>query len=117
MLMLNVASFHYVRAASDAPYLYYYSREQSAFIVERADGNDRKILAHYEPKGSDVAIGGPGWSPSGKWFAWGEGIPGFGSGEEIFDVFVASRDGNDTREVSTGGIVKDLGGHRTTITY
>jgi hypothetical protein len=53
---------------ADAPFLYYYSAEQGAFIVERADGTEREILAQVEVAGDKVV--GPGWSPSGRWLAW-----------------------------------------------
>jgi Tol biopolymer transport system component len=60
------------QSGSDAPFLYYYSREQKAFIVERADGSESRVLAEYDLHEGVApdAITGPGWSPSGKWFAW-----------------------------------------------
>ncbi len=59
--------------SSNAPYIYYYSDEINAFIIERADGTDTRILGAglMPPLGGDLAyVSGPGWSPSGKWFAW-----------------------------------------------
>jgi hypothetical protein len=57
---------------SSAPNIYYYSRSESAFVVEGADGSNRTILAQYKlpDQSSPLGIGGPGWSPSGQWFAW-----------------------------------------------
>lgn len=70
-------------SASDAPYLYYYDETVRAFVVERADGTDRHLLGEGlmklpEPDPSDPTsvdyvgfmVDGPGWSPSGDWFAW-----------------------------------------------
>ncbi|HML22686.1 MAG TPA: hypothetical protein PKD09_13620 [Aggregatilinea sp.] len=51
---------------SDVPYIYYYSSEHDAFVIERADGTDTHLLG----EGSRGGVDGPGWSPSGKWFAW-----------------------------------------------
>src|SRR5574341_360388 len=53
-----------------APYLYYYSADDNAWIVERADGSDRHLLgAGLSPAGTN-APQEPGWSPSGEWFGW-----------------------------------------------
>ena len=54
----------------DAPYLYYFSREFNAFVIERADGTDRHWLGKGLAREHASKIGGPGWSPSGQWLAW-----------------------------------------------
>ncbi len=80
LAMLNIptlAPAHSQSSASEAPFLYYYSQAESAFIIERADGADRRVLADYEISGTMVGdvrsrMAGPGWSPSGKWFIFGE---------------------------------------------
>lgn len=61
----------------EAPFLYFYSYEESAFIIERADGSDREVLVNYTfPENSGVILdgvgylGGDGWSTSGDWFVW-----------------------------------------------
>jgi WD40 repeat protein len=56
----------------DVPYLYYYSREFNAFLIERADGTDRHWLGQGLARENASNIDGPGWSPSGLWFAWTE---------------------------------------------
>lgn len=56
----------------DAPYLYYFSREFNAFIIERADGTDRHWLGQSLARDHASNIDGPGWSPSGQWLAWTE---------------------------------------------
>jgi WD40 repeat protein len=57
-----------------APYLYYYSSEYNAFVIERADGTDSRLFGdELMPPGTDY-IEGPGWSPSGRWFAWSSSI-------------------------------------------
>ena len=64
---------------SDAPYIYYYSYAHNAFVIERADGTDTRLLGEDvtdlvvdDEEGPPVTVGvdGPGWSPSGQWFAW-----------------------------------------------
>ena len=56
----------------EIPFMYYYDESESAFIVERADGSDRRILAEYAfpdmVNSNFLVIGGAGWSPSGEWF-------------------------------------------------
>ncbi len=53
------------------PYIYYYAPAVQAIVVERADGTDSRIFAPA-PNGVE-SITKPGWSPSGKWFAWLDG--------------------------------------------
>lgn len=56
------------------PFIYYYSVDDAAFIVERADGTERRILASFQITSDDSGtakwVVGPGWSASGQWFAW-----------------------------------------------
>jgi hypothetical protein len=53
----------------EPPYLYYYSRMLGGIIIERADGSDsRHIGANVIPPGA-TGLSGPGWSPSGRYFA------------------------------------------------
>jgi hypothetical protein len=56
------------QSEAETPFLYYYSAERGAFIIERADGTEREILAQFEMTGDEVV--GPGWSLSGRWLAW-----------------------------------------------
>jgi len=60
---------------SDAPLLYYYSTIENAFVIERGDGSEQRILTEFTIPQDCYAydychISGPGWSPSGMWFAW-----------------------------------------------
>ncbi len=84
-----------VRAASNAPFIYYYSHDAGAFIVERADGSEHRTLANFSlPRTGfylNAYVSGPGWSHSGKWFTWTSNMP-FGSGGER-DVYLVRRDG------------------------
>jgi WD40 repeat protein len=59
--------------SSDAPYIYYYSEVLNAFVVERADGSGSRLLAQGMMDGDESWFSGPGWSPSGEWFAWTAG--------------------------------------------
>ncbi len=61
------------QTVSNAPYFYYFAN--NAFIVERADGTDTHVIGgsrmaqtYKDAKGYETD--GPGWSPSGNWFAW-----------------------------------------------
>lgn len=59
-----------VSAQSDrAPYLYYFSPDLNAFVIERADGSQSRLIGPgLADIGTDSASGA--WSPSGKYFAW-----------------------------------------------
>lgn len=79
--------------AESAPYLYYYSNVLHAFVIERADGTDsRTIGAGLMPEDYN-STGGPGWSPSGKWFAW-TGTRNKGGGTTASSVWLVSTDGS-----------------------
>ena len=55
---------------SQPPYLFYYSYMDKAFVIERADGTDTRLFAEGVMQPDENAVFGPGWSPSGEWFAW-----------------------------------------------
>ncbi|GIK63887.1 MAG: hypothetical protein BroJett018_16810 [Chloroflexota bacterium] len=53
-----------------APYIQYYSPALGGIVVERADGTDSRILGRGLVPFWHDTVSGPGWSPSGEWFAW-----------------------------------------------
>jgi hypothetical protein len=55
----------------DSPLIYYYSRADTAFVIETAIGAQHEILTNFALR-ENRQIAGPGWSPSGQWFAWFE---------------------------------------------
>lgn len=78
--------------AEDIPYLYYFDSAQRAFIIERADGTDRRILGAglLDDDEGGVVISGPGWSPEGRWLAF---VAESQSGQR---AYVLSADGETT---------------------
>ncbi len=78
LLLLSFGGIPARAQTTQAPYLYYFSDKLKAFVIERADGTDTRLLGaglmklttqgEVDPFGFWVS--GPGWSPSGKWFAW-----------------------------------------------
>jgi hypothetical protein len=62
--------FSQAHSQSDVPFIYFYSQQDTAFVIQRADGTEPRILAYYSPLPRHVNITGPGWSGSGNWFAW-----------------------------------------------
>jgi Tol biopolymer transport system component len=80
-----------VRAQEPVPYLYYYSDLLRAFVVERADGTDSRVLGAGLMTDTALDISGPGWSPSGKWFAWTAPAPRDSGGR--YRTWVVSADG------------------------
>ncbi|MCI0714038.1 MAG: hypothetical protein L0154_28035 [Chloroflexi bacterium] len=82
---------HMSLAQPEIPDIWYFSHNNQAFIIERADGEFTRILAtHKKAKNGDYAVAG--WSSSGRWFAWStepsSDLP------EIPVATVVSRDGN-----------------------
>lgn len=51
------------------PYLYYYSRMLGGIIIEQADGSDSRIIGEDVIPPGMTGLSGPGWSPSGHYFA------------------------------------------------
>ncbi len=78
ILVTAMLTPHAQAQTSDAPYIYYFSNQLNAFVIERADGSDPHLLGDglmtftAEPRDifSGIYVDGPGWSPSGQWFAW-----------------------------------------------
>ncbi|MEQ8674093.1 MAG: hypothetical protein RLP44_27670 [Aggregatilineales bacterium] len=69
--VLLIAGFTTVRAQSEeAPYIYYHSEVLNAIVIERADGSDSRMIAQDVMPENHTIVSGPGWSPSGRWFAW-----------------------------------------------
>jgi hypothetical protein len=69
LLIILVLTNVQAQEAEPPPYLYYYSPLLGGLIIERADGTDsRQIAADVIPAGMSSLLG-PGWSPSGQYFA------------------------------------------------
>jgi len=88
-----------------APFVYYYSEHRAAFIVERADGSDSRILAAFSYPVDTPAqeIDGPGWSPSGQWFAWNtRAYSDGGTGTGASPAWVIQRDGRNQHAFLNG---------------
>lgn len=81
--------------------IYYFSREEKGFVVESFDGELHQILASYDLSvGKEIA--GPGWSLSGKWFAWTTnpiGLPYLMDNE----IYILNREGDNVEQTSTNG--------------
>jgi hypothetical protein len=69
-LLVLSCSTAVLKAQDAPPYIYYFSDVLNGIVVERADGTDSRILAQGLMPPDIDSISGPGWSPSGKWFAW-----------------------------------------------
>lgn len=52
------------------PYIYYYSDLEHAFVIERADGTDSRLLAQGVMPENHDTIDSVHWSPSGEYLAW-----------------------------------------------
>ncbi len=74
--VLNISSSIPPSHAQDSsnPYIQYFSHSRNAFIIERADGTDSRVLGEglmtLTGDAHSIYVDGPGWSPSGQWFAW-----------------------------------------------
>ncbi|MEM9954606.1 MAG: hypothetical protein AAF846_23555 [Chloroflexota bacterium] len=85
IIFLFFLSASITQSTEDTPYLYYYSTQEQAFIIEKADGSDSKILAMYELPPEHTLINGAGWSYTGTWFAWSSSaVGGAGGNKNIY---------------------------------
>jgi hypothetical protein len=96
--------FSLLKADGDVPYIYFYSREDNGFVVMRADGEDRRLLASYiftEDYFSQMGVYGPGWSPSGEHFAWMVHSSEGGSPSSLAkDLYIVDAEGTTISTVS-----------------
>lgn len=98
-------------ANEEAPFLYYFSDELNAFVIERADGTDTTVLTKYAIPQQDHVISGPGWSASGIWFAWYSAVPTSG-GTTNGDAMMVNHSGRQSfrvREQCAANLMKWLG--------
>jgi hypothetical protein len=68
LLMFSSAPLE-AQPEGDMPYLYYYSRMFGGLIIERPDGTDSRLIGEDVIRPNMYSISGPGWSPSGRFFA------------------------------------------------
>jgi hypothetical protein len=69
LLLLCLATV--VRAQENpSPYLYYYSEDVDAFVIERADGSDRYTFGQGVVPSDTQSVNSLSWSPSGEWLSW-----------------------------------------------
>lgn len=83
-----------------APYIYYFSYEQHAIVVERADGSDSHLLGQGVIEETTETLTGPGWSPTGRWLAVVPSVGGFG--QQAVTPLVLSVDGQRVVRLPTG---------------
>lgn len=102
VLLIGSGSSEVVAQEGEAPYLYYYSQTHNGFVIERADGTDSRILAQGVMGADEELSGGPAWSPSGQWFAWGYGYRDPETDTYINQYQVVSSDGQRTVSVLDG---------------
>ncbi|MCI0709928.1 MAG: hypothetical protein L0154_07170 [Chloroflexi bacterium] len=92
------------------PYIFYHSTVLNAFVIERADGTDSRIIGEGITPFDQRAYPRPGWSPSGQWLVWITAIPFGGPGDVRRDAWGVSVDGtqrltllNDVTDVRSIG--------------
>ena len=70
LFAVNFASIHAIAQESDAPFIYYYSPDDRAIVIERADGSDRHTIRNPQLPPNHDFLFDLQWSPSGEWLAW-----------------------------------------------
>lgn len=94
---------------SDAPYLYYFSTRLKAFVIERADGTDTRLLVagamdeDHPNSGASPRIDGSAFSPSGKWFTWSAAEHVGGGNFADSNTYLVRTDGTE-RSLLTQGL-------------
>lgn len=107
LLLFMIISLIVVPASSQAqddlpPYLMYYSRALDGWIIERADGTDSRIIGQGLVPENHRWIDGPGWSPSGAWFAWTSSDVNYYGWNFDSRGYVMHADGSSLREFDPG---------------
>jgi hypothetical protein len=88
-----ISLFRFGEAQSEAaPFLYYYSDSLRTFVIERADGTDRRVLSQVEMPEETNNIRIVGWSPSGEWLAWISSVR-LNDGNVTYSAWIANIDG------------------------
>jgi len=97
-LLLGGMGINIAAAQDAAPYIYYYHRDLNAWVIERADGTDSRLLAQgMTDPNMNVADGY--WSHTGEWFAWRNNFYGGGAGGD-FKLHFVSTDGTRTSGIT-----------------
>jgi WD40 repeat protein len=93
-----IPQINLVFSSSDdgVPFIYYYSEGEEAFIIERANGADKRILTNFTFPEQHTVIEGDGWSPTGQWFVW-TSRPSGGRAHYNMNVFIVDRSGTETQ--------------------
>ncbi|MCI0712707.1 MAG: hypothetical protein L0154_21305 [Chloroflexi bacterium] len=104
LLLITVRS---VSSESTVPFIYYYSYAESAFFIESADGIWRRTLTYYQVPQDHFGVLGPGWSPSGRWFAWFT-YKLYGDFDMVNEIHIVSRSGKETKKFGSLGLITGL---------
>lgn len=81
-----------IRSNEPIPYIYYYSDLEHAFVIERADGTDSRLLAQGVMPEEHNVIDSLHWSPSGEYLA-GRGHLYSGPGAFVVGGYLVGSDG------------------------
>lgn len=76
-----------------SPFIYYFSEADGGFVIESADGKDKTVLIDYSLPSLErpILVEGPGWSPSGIWFAWTIINSDYGAVSPVGQAFIYNR--------------------------
>ena len=100
LFFVNFAAVQNVAHESDAPFIYYFSREEHAIIIERADGTDRQYIRNPQLPVDHDYFYGLKWSPSGERIAWQSGEGYLGGVVPLSDqAWISSYDGEITKRI------------------
>ncbi|MCU0465009.1 MAG: hypothetical protein MUF38_10630 [Anaerolineae bacterium] len=86
-----------IQTSSLTPAVYFYSRDEVGFVIQRADGSEQELWIEYtldENYLGENAVVGPGWSASGGLFAWM--VQKSGGGSSLSErLWIMDADGNE----------------------
>lgn len=97
LFFLSYSSTRLITHESDAPFIYYYSQADNAFVIERADGADRHMVGKGLIHLND-SLPALHWSPGGKWLLWSQDWNGTSR------EFAMRYDGQMLIEMPSGGV-------------
>jgi|GEM_PF-3993504 len=98
----------FAQAQDEPPYLYYFSNTLNAFVVERADGTDSRVLGQdVRPLRNDNEFN-VDWSPSGEFLAWRSySVGSYGQSTDSLS-YVIRADGTGTLPILNGVVNTSL---------
>jgi hypothetical protein len=102
IFLLGTSSNSSGAATDDTPAVYYYDYRRHAYVMQHVDSNTGYLFADDIVFDDHTDVSGPGWSPSGEWFAWLSGPWPGGAGAYVHYPWLIHRDNSQRTPLLDG---------------